>query len=147
MSFFGDILGGRAAQAGANYNAALLERDAKIKDQEAKQSYKIYTDYDLPKFNYQADLLKGSITTSYASSGVELSGTVADVMYENTLNLERDRDMMKYNAEVARDQKYNEAINQRAEANIERFRGKVAKKASYYAAGQSLLNLGSKFII
>ena len=40
----------------------------------------------------------------------------------------------------ARDQKYNDAINARAEANMERFRGKVAKKASYYAAGQGLLN-------
>ena len=64
---------------------------------------------------------------------------------ENELNLERDRDMMKYNAEVARDQKYNEAINQRAEANIERYRGKVAKKVSYYEAGQSLLNTAAMF--
>ena len=54
-------------------------------------------------------------------------------MYENQLNFERDRDMLKYNAEVTRDQKYNDAINTRAEANMERFRGKVAKKASYYA--------------
>ena len=58
--------------------------------------------------------------------------------------MERDRDMLKYNAEVARDQSYNDAINARAEANIERFRGKVAKKASYYAAGQSLLDTGIK---
>jgi hypothetical protein len=65
---------------------------------------------------------------------------------ENELNLERDRDMMKYNAEVARDQKYNEAINQRAEANIERYRGKVARKVSYYQAGQSLLNTGAMFV-
>ena len=54
--------------------------------------------------------------------------------------------MLKYNAEVARDQKYNDAINARAEASIERFRGKVAKRASYFAAGQSLLNFGKAFI-
>ena len=64
---------------------------------------------------------------------------------ENELNLERDRDMMKYNAEVARDQKYNEAINQRAEANIERYRGAVARKVSYYQAGQSLLSTAGMF--
>tara|TARA_Y100001938_G_C7982398_1_gene375086 strand:+ start:25 stop:465 length:441 start_codon:yes stop_codon:yes gene_type:complete len=146
MSFFGDILGGRAAQAGRNYNAALLDRDAKIKDQEAKQSYQVYTTYDLPKFNYQADQLEGSIKTSYAASGAELSGSVSEVLFENALNVERDRDMLKYNAEVARDQKYNDAINARAEASIERFRGKVAKRASYFAAGQSLLNFGKAFI-
>ncbi len=146
MSFFGDILGGRAAQAGRNYNAALLDRDAKIKKAEGDQSFKVYTTYDLPKFNYIAEQSEGAIRTSYAASGVELSGSFDDVMYENQLNFERDRDMLKYNAEVARDQKYNDAINTRAEANMERFRGKVAKKASYYAAGQSLLNFGKAFI-
>ena len=146
MSFFGDILGGRAAQAGRNYNAALLDRDAKIKKAEGDQSFKVYTTYDLPKFNYIAEQSEGALRTSYAASGVELSGSFDDVMYENQLNFERDRDMLKYNAEVARDQKYNDAINTRAEANMERFRGKVAKKASYYAAGQSLLNFGKAFI-
>jgi len=144
MSFFGDIYAGKAAQASANYNAALLNRDAKIKEQEAEQGYKVYTQYDLPAFNQHAERLEGEIITSYATSGVERSGTVLDVMIENTINMERDRDMMKYNAEVARDQKYNEAINRRSEAAIERWRGKVAKKASYYAAGQSLLNFGMK---
>ncbi len=143
MSFFGDIYAGKAAQAGANYNAALLNRDAKIKRQEADQAYKVYTGYDLPAFNYQADKVDGAITTKYATSGVELSGSYFDIMVENNLNQERDRDMLKYNAEVARDQKYNDAINAEAEAKMERWRGKVAKKASYYAAGQSLLNLGT----
>jgi len=143
MSFFGDIYAGKAAQAGANYNAALLNRDAKIKEQEADQAYKVYTGYDLPAFNKNAERLEGEIITSYATSGVAYSGSVLEVMMDNELNMERDRDMMKYNAEVARDQKYNDAINKRAEASMERWRGKVAKKASYYAAGQSLLNLGT----
>jgi hypothetical protein len=143
MSFFGDIYGGKAAQAGANYNAALLNRDAKIKEQEADQAYKVYTGYDLPAFNVNAERLEGEIITNYATSGVAYSGSVLEVMMDNELNMERDRDMMKYNAEVARDQKYNDAINKRAEASMERWRGKVAKKASYYAAGQSLLNLAT----
>ena len=143
MSFFGDIYAGKAAQAGANYNAALLNRDAKIKEQEGDQAWKVYTGYDLPVFNANAEKLEGEIITSYATSGVAYSGSVLEVMMDNELNMERDRDMLKYNAEVARDQKYNDAINKRAEASMERWRGKVAKKASYYAAGQSLLNLGS----
>ena len=85
MSFFGDIMGGKAAQAGRNYNAALLDRDAKIKEMEADQSYKVYTDYDLPKFNYQADQLEGSMRTSYAASGVDLSGSVLDACLKTLL--------------------------------------------------------------
>jgi hypothetical protein len=146
MSFFGDLMGGKAAQQAANYNAALMERDAQIKEQEAKAGYAVYTKFDLPRFNDNADKLRSQIVTDYATSGVTYSGSVLETLMENELNLERDRDMMKYNAEVARDQKYNEAINQRAEANIERYRGKVAKKVSYYQAGQSLLNTGAMFV-
>jgi len=145
MSFFGDLMGGKAAQQAANYNAALKDRDAQIKEQEAKAGYAVYTKFDLPRFNDNADKLRSQIVTDYATSGVTYSGSVLETLMENELNLERDRDMMKYNAEVARDQKYNEAINQRAEANIERYRGKVAKKVSYYQAGQSLLNTGAMF--
>jgi hypothetical protein len=146
MSFFGALIGGKAAQQAANYNAALMERDAQIKEQEAKQGYAVYTKFDLPRFNANAEKLRGQIVTNYATSGVAYSGSVLETLMENELNLERDRDMMKYNAEVARDQKYNEAINQRAEANIERYRGKVARKVSYYQAGQSLLNTGAMFV-
>ena len=146
MSFFGSLIGGKAAEGAANFNAGLLENDAKIKEQEAKAGYAVYTKFDLPRFNDNADRMRGEINTMYATSGVESSGTVLEVLFENELNLQRDRDMMLFNAEVARDQKYNEAINQRAEARMEQYRGRVAKQASYYSAGQSLLNLGTRFI-
>ena len=48
--------------------------------------------------------------------------------------------MMQYNAEIQREAGLNQAIMQRAEANVERFRGKVAKKASYFQAVGSLLS-------
>lgn len=146
MSFFGDLLQGRAAQQAANYNASLLDRDAKIKEQTGKQGYAVYTNYELPKFNDSADKIIGEITENFLSSNVAYSGTVKDVLFENALNLERDRDMMQYNAEVNRDQAFNDAINTRAEAALERYRGKVAKKASYYQAGQSLLTFGKEFV-
>jgi hypothetical protein len=146
MSFFGDLMAGKAAQNAANFNAKLTEDNAKIKEQEAKQGYAVYTKFDLPRFNDNADKLTGQIKTTYATSGAELSGTPLDVLFEHELSLERDRDMMQYNAEVSRDQKYNDAINTRAEASIERYRGAVARKVSYYQAGQSLLTTATPFI-
>ena len=146
MSFFGDIIGGKAANEAAQFNARLTERDAKIKEQEAKQGYAVYTKFDLPRFNDNAEKLTGAIRTNYATSGVESSGTVLEVLFENELQLETDRDMMEFNATVAKQQKENDAINLRAEADIERYRGKVAKKVSYYQAGQSLLNTAGMFI-
>ena len=146
MSFFGDIFAGKAEQQAANYNAKIIEDNAKIKEQEAKAAYGVYTKFDLPRFNDTADQLTGSIRTNYATSGVEMSGTVFDVLFENELRLETDRDMMKYNAEVSKQQKENDAINLRAEADIERYRGKVARKVSYFRAGQSLLTSATPFI-
>ena len=143
MSFFGDLFAGKAAQQAANYNAKIAENNKKIKDMEAKQIMSVHNDYNLPKFDKTVEEIQGTTRVSYLKSGVTLSGTANEALYANALELETDRDIMQYNAENARDTKINEGIMLQAEANLERWRGKVAKKASYYAAGQSLLNTAS----
>ena len=146
MSFFGDIFGGKAAQAAANYNAKIMERNAKIKEQEAEQIMSVHNNYSLPRFDKTIEEIQGQTRVAYLSSGATMSGTALEAMYANELNLQTDRDILTYNAENARDQKENEAIQMRADADLSRWRGKVAKKASYYAAGQSLLTTGAMFI-
>ena len=145
MSFFGDIFAGRAEQKAAEYNAKIIENNKKIKEQEAKQIMSVHNEYNLPRFDKTVEQIQGATTTSYATSGVELSGTVAEALYAQELELQTDRDIMQFNAENARDTKENEAIMMQAEADLQRYRGKVAKKASYFAAGQSLLSTGSMF--
>jgi len=140
MSFFGDLFAGKAAQQAANYNAKIAENNKKIKDMEAKQIMSVHNDYNLPKFDKTVEEIQGTTRVSYLKSGVTLSGTANEALYANALELETDRDIMQYNAETARDTKINEGLMLQAEANLERWRGKVAKKASYYAAGSSLLS-------
>ena len=146
MSFFGDIFGGKAAMQAANYNAKIMERNAKIKKQEAEQIMSVYNNYDAPKFDKTIDQIQGQTTVAYLSSGAAYSGTVIDALYAQELELQTDRDIMTYNAENARDQKENEAFQMRADAAMSRWRGKVAKKASYYAAGQSILSTTTMFM-
>ena len=145
MSFFGDIFAGKAEQKAAEYNASIIENNKKIKEQEAKQIMSVHNNYNLPRFDATIEQIQGATTTNYATSGVELSGTVVEALYAQELELQTDRDIMTFNAENARDTKENEAIMMQAEADLQRYRGKVAKKASYFAAGQSLLNTGSMF--
>ena len=140
MSFFGDLFAGKAAQQAANYNAKIAENNKKIKDMEAKQIMSVHNDYNLPKFDKTVEEIQGTTRVSYLKSGVTLSGTANEALYANALELETDRDIMQYNAENARDTKINEGIMLQAEADLSRWRGKVAKKASYYAAGSSLLS-------
>ena len=140
MSFFGDLMGGKAAQQAAEYNAKIIERNALIKKQEAEQIMSVHNNYNLPKFDKTVEEIQARTKVSYLKSGVTLSGTPLESLYSNALELETDRDIMQYNAENARDTKINEGIMLQAEADLSRWRGKVAKKASYYAAGQSLLS-------
>jgi len=139
MSFFGDIFAGKAEQQAANYNAKIIESNKKIKLDEAKQIMSVHNNFNLPRFDKTVEEIQGAATVNYASSGVALSGTVVDVLYAQELELQTDRDVMTFNAENARDRSENEAIMMQADADLQRFRGKVAKKRSYYNAASSLL--------
>lgn len=145
MSFFGDLMSGSAQKKASNYNASLLERNAKLEEQQAEREYQIYEQYDLPRFNYFANRQQSTIKNQLAGSGVEIgSGTALDIVIENQNMIDTDRDMMAYNAEIAKDRKLNQAVMSRASANVERFRGRVAKRASYFRAASSLLTDASR---
>jgi len=146
MSFFGDIFAGNAAMAAANYNASIIERNLLIKKQEGEQIMSVHNNYNLPKFDRTIEQIQSTTQVHYLKGGVTLQGTPDQVLYEQELELQTDRDVMTYNAENARDQKNNEAIMMQAEADMQRWRGKVAKKRSYFEAGQSLLETGAMFI-
>jgi hypothetical protein len=145
MSFFGDLLGGQAANQAAQWNAKVMERNALIKQQEAEQIMSVHNNYSVPRFDRTVEEIMSQTEVSYLSKGVVLEGTPVEVLYLQRLELETDKDIMQYNAENARDQKYNESIMMQAEADMERWRGKVAKKRSYFEAGQSLLTTAAMF--
>ena len=112
---------------------------------EAKQIMSVHNDFNLPKFDKTVQEIQGQTKVSYLTSGAALEGTPVQALYANELELQTDRDIMQFNAENARDTAENEAIQMRADAALSRWRGKVAKKASYYAAGQSLLSTAAMF--
>ncbi len=139
MSFVGDLITGQSQKKIAQANASLLERDAVVLEQRAQQGYKVYEKFDLPQIYALETKSVGDIRTGYAIRGVTEEGTGYRVLMDNALNFERDRDMLKYNALVKKEQTENEAVMRRAEARVERYRGEVAETVSYFKAGASLL--------
>ena len=139
MSLVGDLITGQSQKKIANANAALMERDAVVLEQRAQQGYKVYEKFDLPQIYALETKSTGDIRTGYAVRGVTEEGTGYRVLMDNALNFERDRDMLKYNALVKKEQLENEAVMRRAEARVERYRGQVAQTVSYFKAGESLL--------
>ena len=83
MSFFGDIYAGKAEQRAAETNAKIIENNKQIKLQEAKQIMSVHNEFNLPQFDKTVEEIQGAATTDYATSGVELSGTPVEVLYEN----------------------------------------------------------------
>jgi hypothetical protein len=100
MSFVGDLITGQSQKKIAQANASLLERDAVIKEQQAQQGYKVYEKFDLPQIYALETKSTGDIRTGYAIRGVTEEGTGYRVLMDNALNFARDRDMLKYNALV-----------------------------------------------
>ena len=139
MSWVGDLVTGSSQNKIAKANAALMERDAVVLEQRAQQGYKVYEKFDLPQIYALETKSTGDIRTGYAVRGVTEEGTGYRVLMDNALNFERDRDMLKYNALVKKEQLENEAVMRRAEARVERYRGRVAGTISYFRAGSSLL--------
>jgi len=139
MSFVGDLITGQSQKKIANANAALIERDAVVLEQKAKQGYKVYEKFDLPQIYSLETKSVGDIRTGYAVRGVTEEGTGLRVFMDNALNFARDRDMLEYNALVKKEQLENAAVMKRAEARVERYRGQVAETVSYFKAGASLL--------
>jgi hypothetical protein len=139
MSWVGDLVTGSSQNKIAKANAALMERDAVVLEQRAQQGYKVYEKFDLPQIYALETKSTGDIRTGYAVRGVTEEGTGYRVLMDNALNFERDRDMLKYNALVKKEQLENEAVMRRAEARVERYRGQVAQTVSYFKAGESLL--------
>lgn len=139
MSFVGDLITGQSQKKIANANAALYERDALIKRQQAEQGFKVYEKFDLPQIYALETKSVGDIRTGYAIRGVTEEGTGYRVLMDNALNFARDRDMLEYNALVKKEQLENAAVMKEAEARVERYRGRVAETISYFRAGSSLL--------
>ena len=79
MSFVGDLITGQSQKKIANANAALLERDAVIKEQQAQQGYKVYEKFDLPQIyalETKSTGYRGQVaeTVSYFKAGASLLG-------------------------------------------------------------------------
>ena len=106
----------------------------------------VHNEYSLPKFDKTVEMVQGKTTVGYLSSGAEMSGTVLEALYDQQLEFDRDRDIMNYNAENARDALYNEAIQKRADADLQNGEVKLLRKHLTMQLEQSLLDLGTKFM-
>ena len=141
MSFVFDIAAAQQASALGKYNQAMMNRNAKVKEQEA-QAIKQQTEFDIGKFDQSYQQLVGQTKVAAAVSGAERSGSVLNVLRYNAEQAETEKDVIEYNSNVAQSQKIEEANFARISGQIKRQEARIAQLGYYSRAGESLLRIG-----
>ena len=141
MSFVFDIAAGKQANALGKYNQSVSNRNALVKEQEAK-AIKKQTEFDIAKFDKQFTQIQGQTNVATYKSGVTLEGTALNVLRYNTQQAEIQKSVMDYNSQVSQSQKMEDANFARIQGVIARREGKIAQLGYYAKAGSSLLRMG-----
>ena len=127
---------GKFNQSVANRNAAVLEGQA---DQlEAK------AEFDIAQFQKQFKQLEGETRVKLATSGVELgTGTAYNIELSNAYEARLQENLIKYNSQVAVNNKMEEANFARIKGTMARNEAKLAQISTVAQTGTSLLKMGN----
>ena len=93
------IIAGRQASAAGEYNQAIFNRNAEVKEQEA-EIIKQRTEYEIAQFDRKFAALQGQTKTAVLKSGAELSGSGLRILRFNAEEAEREKKMVEYNSKI-----------------------------------------------
>jgi len=122
---------GKAADDAAKYSADIERRNATVASQKSQ--------YEAERLRKRNVLLRGKQQAAYAKSGVEITGTPEDVMYDSEIEGQLDLLATRYAGTIA-------ASDAEARARLDIARGESARTSSYFSAGASILGGASQSI-
>jgi hypothetical protein len=127
--------------AAGKFNQAIQERNAKIAEQEAAQIEK-QLEFDIARFNQKVEQLQGQTTTRIVKTGADLSGTGLRILRSNAEEVEKERNIMEYNAKIGQARKFEEANFARIQGQVARQTARTAQIGTIMQTGTSLLRIG-----
>ena len=123
---------GKYNQAVNNRNAAVLEGQAAQIEQKAE--------FDVAQFQKQFKKLEGETTVALAKSGVELgTGSAYNIELSNAYEARLQENLIRYNSQIAANNKMEEANFARISGTIARQQSKMAQIGTIAQTGTSLL--------
>ena len=127
MAVVGAIGAAQYQQQGAigKYNQSVANRNALVKEQEAE----ILDDklnLELAQFDKSFRKLQGTQVVNTLKSGATFSGTARNIALSNLYEAEVEKDIARYNTEIGKARKFEEA-------NFARISGEVAKQQARLA--------------
>jgi hypothetical protein len=135
------IAGFQQAGAIGNFNRNVANRNALVKEQEAK----ILDDklaLELGQFDKSFRKLQGSQKVRTLKSGAEFSGTARNIQLSNLYEAELERNIRKYNTDIGKLRKFEEANFARISGDMAKMSSRMQQINILSSAGQSLLSMG-----
>lgn len=142
MAVVGAIGAAQYQQQGAygKFNEAVNDRNAKVKEQQAK----IIDDklaLDLSTFDKEFRKLEGTTIVQTAKSGVTQGGTAMRIRIANLEEAELEKEKIKYNAEIGKSRAFEEANFARIKGDVARQEARIAQLGTISSTGTSLLTM------
>jgi len=126
---------GKFNQSVANRNAAVLEGQATQIEQKAE--------FDIAQFQKDFRKMEGQTTVALAKSGVELgTGTAYNIELSNAYEAKLQENLIRYNSQVAVNNKMEEANFARIRGSMARQQAKMAQIGTIAQTGTSLMSMG-----
>jgi hypothetical protein len=123
------------------YNQSVADRNARVLEGQAKQLEQ-KADFDIAQFTKTFKKIEGETTVALAKSGVQVgSGSSYYIELSNALEAELQKDVIKYNSQVAAANKMEEANFARISGVIARNEAKMAQIGTIASTGTSLLSM------
>ena len=120
---------GKFNQRVNNRNALILEGQAEQLEQKAE--------FDIAQFEKNFTKIEGETRVALAKSGVVIdSGSAYNIMLSNANEAQLQKELIKYNSQVA-------AANKREQANFARISGQMARNEAKLAQIQTVATTGS----
>lgn len=125
LGVYSAVQSGAAQKDAAEFNAAVARNDAIAAQQQAASESR--------QLSRRNRLRAASRRARYAASGIELSGSAEDVMFDSAVQDELERQNALYRGELR-------AGRSKAEAGLQEAAGRNAVTSSYLSAGGTLLS-------
>ena len=143
MAVVGAIGAAQYQQQGAigKYNQSVANRNALVKEQEAE----ILDDklnLELAQFDKSFRKLQGTQVVNTLKSGAEFSGTARNIQLSNLFEAELEKDIARYNTEIGKSRKFEEANFARISGQVARQQARLAQLGTLASTGRSLLTMG-----
>ena len=125
------------------FNEAVNNRNAKVLEAQAEQIDK-KTEFDIARFDKSYQKLVGETEVAFAKSGVVSgTGTAYRIAAQNAREKYLQENIMRYNSQVAQQQKIEQANFARINAQMAREQAKLAQYQTIASTGTSLLNMSN----